>query len=30
RYIHVKAGKITWQGDYYDSKKLDEELQPVK
>ena len=29
-YIHVKAGKITWQGDYYDSKKLDEELKPVK
>ncbi|HCB1743084.1 TPA: polyketide cyclase, partial [Citrobacter braakii] len=29
-YIHVKAGKITWQGDYYDSKKLDEELKPGK
>lgn len=29
-YIHVKAGKITWQGDYYDAKKLDEELKPVK
>ena len=29
-YIHVKAGKIIWQGDYYDAKKLDEELKPVK
>ncbi|MBW9463006.1 SnoaL-like domain-containing protein [Kluyvera sp. EC_51] len=27
-YIRVKDGKITWQGDYYDSKKLDEELKP--
>lgn len=29
-YIQVKEGKITWQGDYYDSKKLDEELKPTK
>ena len=29
-YIRVKDGKITWQGDYYDSKKLDEELEPEK
>ncbi|WMY76303.1 ester cyclase [Buttiauxella selenatireducens] len=27
-YITVNNGKITWQGDYYDSKKLDEELKP--
>ncbi|MRS15361.1 polyketide cyclase [Enterobacteriaceae bacterium RIT691] len=29
-YIHVKNGKITWQGDYYDSKKLDEQLKTAK
>lgn len=29
-YIHVKGGKITWQGDYYDSKKLDDELKAAK
>ncbi|NIF46449.1 ester cyclase [Enterobacter sp. Ap-1006] len=27
-FIKVSHGKITWQGDYYDSKKLDEELKP--
>ncbi|MFD1803586.1 ester cyclase [Mixta tenebrionis] len=26
-FIKVSNGKITWQGDYYDSKKLDAELQ---
>jgi len=29
-YITVNNGKITWQGDYYDSKKLDEELKPAQ
>lgn len=28
-FIKVSHGKITWQGDYYDSKKLDEELKPT-
>lgn len=27
-YITINNGKITWQGDYYDAKKLDEELKP--
>lgn len=26
-FIKVVDGKITWQGDYYDSKKLEAELQ---
>lgn len=25
-FIKVNAGKITWQGDYYDAKKLDAQL----
>lgn len=29
-FIKVSNGKISWQGDYYDSKKLDEELKPRK
>lgn len=29
-FIKVSNGKITWQGDYYDSKKLDEELKAVQ
>ena len=29
-FIKVVGGKITYQGDYYDSKKLDAELQPSK
>lgn len=29
-FIKVNEGKITYQGDYYDSKKLDAELQKKK
>ncbi len=29
-FIRVSDGKITYQGDYYDSKKLDAELAPAK
>ncbi|MDU6432265.1 MULTISPECIES: ester cyclase [Pantoea] len=29
-FIKVIDGKITWQGDYYDSKKLEAELQATK
>jgi len=29
-FIKVNAGKITYQGDYYDSKKLDAELESGK
>lgn len=29
-FIRVENGKIAWQGDYYDSKKLDEELKATQ